>query len=464
MVVPQTSRSVIICVAWVFISLLALCFFTSSNMPVLAAEVPGTSSKHLSVSQQSTPVQHIEHNIPDYKFISRINSALDPYGVQFNIVGFGGFTSNVAGGMDSPNSNNAEALFFNIDVDMAKLAGIEGGKVHFQWGQYLLRNNIFGWDREIGDMTLAYQHPHLYRSYALQMLTYEQLLLDNSLSIEVGRTNMIRYFTPNICNSILTCFSNIWIYNINICPITTSHWGGVVTYNVDDKWTLRFAGTETNPDEVKTHGLSWGTERALGAAGLMQVAYSDNSSFYDNYYSLLGYYNAAPQPDPFLNGGKTPNGVTKPLRFNSHYAGVMAQFSQDIWKENEKNGRSLTLYGTAGSGFESYDAAAQDVITGVTLKSLVPGIPEDQIGIQFHWSRVGKQQYKAFREYGSRTKRSTFILGINTQFQIIPGMLFQPSFQYAFNPNNYYQTNSRKTPKNAVVLGMMMLIDFSKLF
>ncbi|WP_203414364.1 carbohydrate porin [Entomobacter blattae] len=426
-----------------------------------------TKEQNFSVSQKLSAI-HTQPSdstdIPEYKFLSQINNLISPYGLTFGVIGFGGVVSNVAGGLEPRNSANANALFFNVNANLEKMIGWQGGQIHFQWGQYIFRNNVLGWDSQIGDMTLSYQHPHLIRSYALQMLTYEQTLIKDTLTVEAGRTNLIRYFTPDICTSILTCFSNIWIYNINIAPITTSHWAGVITYNIDKDWTLRMGASEINPSEGLTHGTQFSTKNAIGATGITQLAYSDKSSEYNNYYGLMAYYNGSTAPDPFYNGGLNVYGKPKPLITHSRGTGVLAGFSQEIWKEREKNGRALSVYGTLGSGFESYDLIAQDAIAGFTLNSLVPGIPDDKIGLQLHWSRAGKQQYRAFREYGVDIKRSSYILTLLTQFQVVPGVLFQPSVQYAFNPNNFTNLQSNRKPKNAVVIGMMMLIDFNKIF
>ncbi|WP_216073754.1 hypothetical protein, partial [Acinetobacter baumannii] len=63
---------------------------------------------------------------------------------------------------------------------------------------------------DIGDTTVGYQPPFTPNNNRLSLLTWQQKLMDDRLVIEVGRTHPDRYYGLPPCNSINSCFQDLF--------------------------------------------------------------------------------------------------------------------------------------------------------------------------------------------------------------------------------------------------------------
>lgn len=99
-----------------------------------------------------------------------------------------------------------------LDVDLGKAVGITGGNIHIATTFLTLRANEPNYVTDGGGLLVANQQgvPALSgHFFYLSEATYEQRLLNDRLSIEVGQTSVYRYFfLPNSLDP-LTHYSTV---------------------------------------------------------------------------------------------------------------------------------------------------------------------------------------------------------------------------------------------------------------
>ncbi|WP_428374253.1 carbohydrate porin [Lichenicoccus sp.] len=106
------------------------------------------------------------------------------------------FLANPSAGNITGQTYNLGFIAPAVDLDLGRIAGISGGNVHVQVTVFGLRSNIPNIITDVGGFLTGYQTTPAPSTtpVALTSLTYEQKLLDDKLSVEVGRTNLYHYF------------------------------------------------------------------------------------------------------------------------------------------------------------------------------------------------------------------------------------------------------------------------------
>ncbi len=105
---------------------------------------------------------------------------------------------------------------------------------------------------------------------------------------------------------------------------------------------------------------------------------------------------------------------------------------------------------------------------GLSYKGLVPGRPDDTLGIAFAHARISKRaraldrDARAFGAAGP-VRSSEALLEVTYQAQIVPGWTIQPDFQYVWRPGGRVANPldpAGRVIKNAVMLGVRTTIRY----
>ena len=159
-------------------------------------------------------------------------AALLARGIDIHGIVLDHFLANPSAGPRPGNTANVGIFAPAVDIDLGKLIGLSGGSVHFQDLVFLFRSNEPNVVLELGGVLAGYQGTPVRQVSALSYLTYEQKLFDDRLSIEVGRTNIHRYFLiPNGIDPFT--YDSLTFYadgDVNGFPYGL--WGGRVNYHL----------------------------------------------------------------------------------------------------------------------------------------------------------------------------------------------------------------------------------------
>ena len=160
-----------------------------------------------------------------------------------------------------------------VDLDLGKLIGLPGGSIHFQDSVFLFRSNEPNIVPELGGILAGYQGTPVRQASALSYLTYEQKLLGEKLSIEVGRTNIHRYFLiPNGLDPFT--FDSLTFYagrDVNGFPYGL--WGGRVNHHVTPNWYVQAGAFEDDYPRAVTNDYNLGLHGVSGVQVLGKIAY-----------------------------------------------------------------------------------------------------------------------------------------------------------------------------------------------
>ncbi|WP_284211541.1 carbohydrate porin, partial [Methylobacterium brachythecii] len=167
-------------------------------------------------------------------------------GFTFDINMYDFYQANPSAGLRPGNQSNSAYFVLSMTADMQKLAGIAGGSINFTETFFgLVRNtNLAG---AIGDTTMGYQPPFTPNDTRLSLLTYQQKLLDDRLVVEFGRTHPGRYYGLPNCNSINTCFQDLFYFNAGFTSPLFAVWGGNVSYKLSENTYIQAGAFTVNP-------------------------------------------------------------------------------------------------------------------------------------------------------------------------------------------------------------------------
>ncbi len=154
-----------------------------TTLPPLAAGVPLSTSKP-----------------PRVGLFPGFGKTLLDDGIEFHGIAFDHFLGNPSAGSITGQTYNLAGIVPAVDLDLGKIANIPGGYLHVRVTFFGLRSNIPTIITDAGGYLTGNQTtPAPSTTQAvISVLTYEQKLLADRLSIEVGRTSIFRYFLSRI--------------------------------------------------------------------------------------------------------------------------------------------------------------------------------------------------------------------------------------------------------------------------
>ncbi|MCJ2087970.1 carbohydrate porin [Methylobacterium sp. E-005] len=385
----------------------------------------------------------------------------------------GEFAANPSGGRRQ-GSAYAGQVFFGLDADLGRLAGIEGGSVHTivtqRHGRSLAQDDI-GNTTSVQEIYGGGQTAHL------SLLSYEQKLFDNRLDIEAGRL----LATVNFLGSPLYCnFQNnglcgnpkgaFKMTNITWWPIAT--WGAHAKAWLTDKVFVHAGVYEVNPRDQQDNqnGIDWSTRGATGVVVPIEAGYSTNfgNDPLPRNYSVGAIIDQSDYTDPVQDVGRGAyllSGLDPLTRFGR--SAVFARFDQMVWRPDPTGVQGLSLFGVAMAGtggrqFEDYFFNGGAVLTGP-----FPGRPYDTLGVSFaleHFSPIGLANIRAARAkvglgYGGVSSTQT-ILELSYGIQLTPAVRLMPNLQYVINPQlqERYFAQPKRVP-DAFVVGAKLSVD-----
>ncbi len=149
--------------------------------------------------------------------------------------------------------------------------------------------------------------------------------------------------------------------------------------------------------------------------------------------------------------------------------GVYAVLDQLVWRLPGSDDAGVGVFARIGgspSGSSPVDLYADG---GITAKGLVPGRPGDTLGLAAAYMRVGAgaraldRDQGAFGTLGFPIRSSETALELTYQAEVVPGLTLQPDLQYVIRPGGRVP-DPRRTDgapiRNATVLGLRATVRY----
>lgn len=220
-----------------------------------------------------------------------------------------------------------------------------------------------------------------------------------------------------------------------------------------------------DPQRANRHGLSF----RLGDAPLVilegRYKYDDGLGGLPGELKLGGYAHFGRFDD--LKRGTdglvlgSPGSNDTPRRRDDN-VNVYAIIDQQLWRApggDAEDGIGLFLRAIVGPSDRNEINAYLD--GGLTAKGVVPGRPDDVIGIAAAYANFSPKLRAADRAANEgATHRFEAIIEATYKAQIVPGLTIQPTFQYVMRPNGGPPEDGGDRIPNATVFGVTTIVTF----
>ncbi len=364
---------------------------------------------------------------------------------------------------------NSGDLFLGADLDLATLAGLDGASLHIEETLFILDRGTGqptgpSWQGAVGSYFGGAPLHNDIGANQLSLLTWQQQWLGGRLDSHLGRTNARRYFLIYNCETVVTCNDPIIDASTGILPPPYGAWGGYLKYRATPTLYLHAGAFESNPVDYlkKRHGLDFGTDDASGTSLLLGIGDKREESLdpYRSHYELNAYLNTANQVDPLT--GASDHGS----------AGGFFKFQQLFWRADGgrlDSPRALGLFGSLSVSADDKQPFRHFAELGLTYHAPFDRT-RDKLNLKASYLRLNDHQLEFQRQAriaaGGDAKlgqRDVYALETNAHIALTPHIALEPSVQYIFNPDNYYNPGARELSGDGFVVGLQLMVDMGSL-
>ncbi|WP_330212013.1 carbohydrate porin [Pseudomonas sp. Z18(2022)] len=391
---------------------------------------------------------------------------------------------NPSAGRDKGQYSGVTIFSLGGHLDMSKIAGIPGGTIHFdQWYAPFVNNPDYPLLGGTG-IVAGGSTPYLPRVSHLVKFTYEQKLLDDTLTLEAGKSNAGDYFGLPVCNNILGCVNTLLQYGGINAP-AYSNWGARVAYNYNSRfraqlgaWRYYPLAQNTNGWESAKDGLG-GKESTIYLANLLYQT-SMKEEAYPQSYEVMLFRNNGTQTDPYytVNGDSKVLNPTVPVRERSNASGFYVSVKKAIWREDAEKldmtmPTSVSLYGSVAHNLNDKvgTGLATQVNAGVLLSSPFHSRPLDTYSLNMNWVQLTSRKQKFLEDAhevsnsgGSYSPgRNEYSLGIDANFVLTDSLVAMPFIYKTWGTSAYLDPFGQGNPSSGIYMGITLHLQIDEL-
>ncbi len=401
--------------------------------------------------------------------LAELGSQLAEHGIETHAVFLSLAVKNLDTGPRPHSFGNSGDLFLGADLDLGTMAGLDGGALHIEQTQFILDRNTGqptsgAWQGAVGSYFGGAPIHNDIGASQLSLLTWEQQWLDGNLETHLGRTNARRYFFIYNCESQVTCNDPVIDASTGVLPPPYGAWGGYLKYRLTPDLYLHAGAFESNPVDYlkKRHGLDFSTTDASGTSLLYGIGRREGveRNPYSSHYELNGYHNTSKQTDPLT--GASEHGSS----------GAFFKFQQTVWRADGGQGdapQAAQLFGSLSAAADDKQPFRHFAEAGISW--LAPfERPGDKLNLKASYLRLNPHQLEFQRQSRiaaggdpSQGSRDVYALEGNGHFALTRHLALEPSVQYLFNPDNYYNPGATEISGDGFVVALQLTLDLGSL-
>lgn len=336
-----------------------------------------------------------------------------------------------------------------LNFDLARLAGIDGGSVYLHGEGTWSRQDIDG--TSVGSAFGVNGDFAPREAFNVIELWYQQALWDETLQVRIGKLDMTGGFECSGCpvsfdgnlyaNDENTQFLNAALVNNPTIPFPDYGLGAIVYWNPVDDWYLAVGAADAQGDKRET-GLKtafngedyWVYMAETGVTPRLGSAKG----------ALQGAYRVGVWYDP------QPKAHSDALGTYRDDAGVYVSFDQRLTRESSDFGdyQGLGAFFRYGYAPGRSNDVTQFYSFGVQYQGLFEGRDDDVLGVGYAHGVFSDGADAAYAEdYES-------VLEVYYRAQVSERIALSPSVQYVSNPGGQAMTG------DAVVVGLRAVVGF----
>ena len=376
------------------------------------------------------------------------------------------------GNMPNYAASNLALLRASVDLDLAKIAGINGASIHGSLTYFFSKDDEPGIIKQTGGVVDGYQGAPIVEASALSRLTYEQKLLAERLDLEVGRANVHQYFfIPNSLD-FFTYDAPVLNADADFNSLPYGVYMGKATYHLDRFWYLQAGAFEDDyRDEIK-QGWKFGASRASGAQILAETGYRSefNTEAYPanleagfEWDTRRGYSNQK---------GTSNNAAVATTATNYPGGGVFFwQGAKVVYRGPRANSpadppQNIQFYGQLDVAVSQPQPFNLDAMVGVNFTGFVPYRPADILGVQARGAQLSSTEADFETREHTISNGGRFVqqprseLQLETMYQLAfgPYVTVTAFAQYFAHPDDYEVPTVNHVPHNGAEAGFILRI------
>ncbi|HEY4294071.1 carbohydrate porin [Luteibacter sp.] len=392
-------------------------------------------------------------------------------GVSLRFVWSNDWAGSVRGG-ERVGATNGGGAVGGADLDMAKLAGIEGGKVHITFSRYY-GHSVAADDIGVVQKIQGYWYPK--RQWELAQLTWEQQFSSSHINVLAGRMNATWQFARSTygCRFVSApdCPYQLTNTSGGFTGFPYVNWGARVKYQPDARY-VSIGAFEINPDRRNNNGLDWGIGKATGVLIPVEVGYGTSfaNDPYPKHLMIGGWYNSARFTDPELNTRGLHRGLVggTARNYEGGRYGLYLLADKVVWKPDPtRNTRNLALFGSVTGPMDNAENYTLQSTVGMLWTGLSAARPTDSLGFQatlFRFSRkaVGFEDDLVHKNSGANDHfaRNEWMTELNYSYKLLPVVSLVPNLQYIVHPDILGNTvGVNRVSANAIVVGLRVMVN-----
>ena len=361
-----------------------------------------------------------------------------------------------------------------VDIDLQKMMGIPGGTIHAAVSIFVLKGNVSRYLFEEGGELGAAPAGEVQEGNSLSILTYEQKLLDNRLSVEAGRTSLHDYFLiPNSINP-FTYDTTLLLVDGDVNSITYSQWGGRVNYHFTPAWYVQVGAFQDDYRRAVLRDYSFGAGLSSGVNILGEIAHRTefSTAAYPANLEVGFEWNTRKG----LTNIKGTGATALPGRTAANYSGggvFFAQGDQVVWRgaaRPDAPPKNVAVYGQFDASVDKPQPFDLDAMAGVNFTGFIPGRPFDVTAFQTRYQRISAveaafetrlQKVVGHTLTGSQS-RDGAQFEIDQRTVVTPYLAITGFAQYLINADDYNSPSQRRA-RDGFVVGAFATISFGPL-
>ncbi|KMO38161.1 porin [Methylobacterium tarhaniae] len=426
-----------------------------------------------------------------------IQSSLGPYGdpfglrvllagrgITYTITYIGEGLANLRGGLKR-GATFGGRLDTSLDIDLDRLAGWTGAKVHTDFfqihGHGLSRSSVNNLTTVSGIEALP--------ATRLFELWLEQRVFGDQLSIKVGQVSADTEFA--IAQSAVVFF-NAGFGWPNIGAVVLPSGGPIyplatpavrVKYVPDARLSFQAAlfdgdpagrrrGDGTDPQRINRTGTSFRVGDPPLLIGEVAYAYTLNlwGETLHGTATLGGWQHFGGFDSPRLDSvagrllaDPEASGIARRFRGDR---GVYGIIDQTLYREPDTEDEGASAFLRLSKVPADRNLIDLYVDGGIAYKGLLPGRPNDTAALGVIYSRISPAARAFDRDtirFGQGTgplRSSEMVIEATYQAEVVPGFTLQPDLQYVMRPGGGLAGDDRRRLKNATVIGLRATINY----
>jgi porin len=408
--------------------------------------------------------------------LSDLGRRLDDDGVRLRSQVVDEYAANPTGGVNQ-GGRNVGQFQLGASFDLGKIMGVDGGALHVTF----VRDYGHGLSHDVtGTFTKAQEiYKNEYDITRLGVFAYEQKLFDNRLDIFVGRLGSTTFYgrLTNSCyfQSGLSCsVPQVLNSSAGFTFPTSATWGGNVRYWMTPDSYIEAGAFEVDQYIQHTHGFNWSTTHATGITMPFEYSkglYDLDKKRYPGTFKVGGYISTAPYSDPFHNTADQSLGLYGGTARNANRRreGIYAMGEKAVWRPADEASRSLAVFGGWIQPLEHNEAMTNQLYAGGALRAPFASRPHDILSFELNWYRLNPREIDFLRDARTRAggsgsnHRNEFVFEADYNALVYRSIRLAPNIQYFIHPDNVALPRTASVPKNLLVVGVKLTVNFSGL-